>query len=557
MTSGRNLILDKLTEKLFGPGLGDRDENDSFETEIVSGRMNLSYMIGILFPQESSHDTLSIEEGISGDQEDENLTHDPDDPLSMSTELKPSSMGLSFCLKNGSTVKVRVNAARYLKFENKDENNKQSNDQWKRHPLDEEIINIELSKQVYRQRVFSETATFECQFRKLSNDLTLLTLSLRNDLKDSHTRIEKTENTLFQVSLAISIVTGRIEKYPVSSYSPPTEEEAEIRLIYGKRRPFAVGHGTSVDWKVEGEDCVEITTTHIPKAYVWRPIFDNLEVNDKGKTKIFENNNIFNVALLSSNNLEKNKLINDLNNLTNFYEEWIKNQKEIHVEDFYADAKNRIISKCIQSKERILEGISLLKDDKVFDLFKLANKAMLISMVHSKRISNGPFELGVSNTDKLNYLDAAEFSWRPFQLAFFFQVLPSLINEEHLDRETVDLIWFSTGGGKTEAYLFLAAFELLRRRLFFGKRGEGVAVINRYTFQFLSMDQFQRTSIMICALEILRKEELEKGNKWIGSNRFSIGLFVGGGISPNLFQERNGNGSNDKLNQLFNEKKMV
>lgn len=555
MTTGRNLILGKLTEKLFGPGLGERDENDSFEHEIISGRMNLSYMTGILFPQQSSHDALSIEEGSSGDQEDENLTHDPDDPLSMSTELKPSSMGLSFCLIKGSKVKVQINAARYLQFQDKEENDKQSNDKWKRHPLNEEITNLEVSKQVYRQKVFSETATFECQFRKLSNDLTLLTLSLCNDLKDSHTRIEKTENTLFQVSLAISIVTGRIEKYPVSSYSPPTEEEAEIRLIYGKRRPFAVGHGTSVDWKVEGEDCIEITTTPIPKAYVWRPIFDKLEINEQGKTKIFENNNIFNVAYLSSNNLEKNKLINDLNNLINFYEDWIKNQIEIDVEDFYADSKNRIISKCIQSKDRILEGISLLKDDKVFELFKLANKAMLISMEHSKRISNGPFELGASNTDKFDYLDATEFSWRPFQLAFFFQVLPSLINEEHIDRETVDLIWFSTGGGKTEAYLFLAAFELLRRRLFFGKSGEGVAIINRYTFQFLSMDQFQRTSVMICALEILRKEELEKGNNWIGSNRFSIGLFVGGGISPNLFQDRNGNGSNEKLNQLFNEKK--
>ena len=92
-----------------------------------------------------------------------------------------------------------------------------------------------------------------------------------------------------------------------------------------------------------------------------------------------------------------------------------------------------------------------------------------------------------------------------FPLAFFLQVLPSLINENHNDRDLVDLIC-PTGGGKTEAYLFLAAFELIRRRYVYGEKGNGVGIINRYTYRFLSLDQFQRTSIMICALKTIRKK---------------------------------------------------
>ena len=65
-------------------------------------------------------------------------------------------------------------------------------------------------------------------------------------------------------------------------------------------------------------------------------------------------------------------------------------------------------------------------------------------------------------------------SWRPFQLAFVLLCLPGLTDPEHPDahRGAVDpddaevqLLFFPTGGGKTEAYLGLAAYTFAIRRL--------------------------------------------------------------------------------------------
>ena len=58
------------------------------------------------------------------------------------------------------------------------------------------------------------------------------------------------------------------------------------------------------------------------------------------------------------------------------------------------------------------------------------------------------------------------------------------------DRETVDLLFFPTGGGKTEAYLGLAAITLVLRRLRHpGLTGAGVSVLMRYTLRLLTFDQ--------------------------------------------------------------------
>src|SRR5207253_10663053 len=118
-----------------------------------------------------------------------------------------------------------------------------------------------------------------------------------------------------------------------------------------------------------------------------------------------------------------------------------------------------------------------------------------------------------------------EGRWRPFQLAFILLNLPGLIDVESEDRRIGDLLWFPTGGGKTEAYLGLAAFTmaLRRRRSIPGMRTDaGLAVLMRYTLRLLTIQQFQRASTLLCASEVLRVKD---SRTW-GDYRFSIGLWL-------------------------------
>src|SRR5439155_24392147 len=112
--------------------------------------------------------------------------------------------------------------------------------------------------------------------------------------------------------------------------------------------------------------------------------------------------------------------------------------------------------------------------------------------------------------------------WRPFQLAFVLLNLPSLVDASRPDRKLAELIYFPTGGGKTEAYLGLIAFVLLLRRIR-GQgtphEGRGVAVLLRYTLRLLTLDQLGRAATLICALEELRRRRPAE----LGNARFAIG----------------------------------
>src|SRR5262249_44865352 len=130
-----------------------------------------------------------------------------------------------------------------------------------------------------------------------------------------------------------------------------------------------------------------------------------------------------------------------------------------------------------------------------------------------------------------------EPQWRPFQLAFILLNLSGLVDRTHSDRETADLLFFPTGGGKTEAYLGLAAFIIAHRRLVGpGVLGAGVSVIMRYTLRLLTLDQLARAAGVVCALELMRTDPAnlnERGHRLLGDWPIEIGLWVGSDASPN------------------------
>jgi len=169
---------------------------------------------------------------------------------------------------------------------------------------------------------------------------------------------------------------------------------------------------------------------------------------------------------------------------------------------------------------RIQAGLDALDDPHVFEAFRIANRAVATAI--RQRLSH-------------DHPDAPPAShkppkWRPFQLAFLLMNLVGTAQPNHPDRKVVDLLFFPTGGGKTEAYLVLAAFAMVLRRLRNPTvQSAGLSVLMRYTLRLLTLDQLGRAATMVCALELERQKDVTKLGPW----PFEIGLWVGQTATPN------------------------
>ncbi len=167
--------------------------------------------------------------------------------------------------------------------------------------------------------------------------------------------------------------------------------------------------------------------------------------------------------------------------------------------------------------ERIQGGARLLQTDpQVLTAFRLANQAMAMA-ARRQRPHEAP-------------------AWRLFQLAFLLLNLEGLADPAHPDRATVDLLFFPTGGGKTEAYLGVAATAMLLRRLRHrddAHQGAGVTVLLRYTLRLLTLDQLGRAATLTCALEQLRLAD----PTLLGEKRFAVGLWVGRKATANRMED--------------------
>ena len=186
----------------------------------------------------------------------------------------------------------------------------------------------------------------------------------------------------------------------------------------------------------------------------------------------------------------------------------------------------QLISEMETAKTRIASGIDILNRDASA---RAAFRFMNFAVARAARRRNA----GATGDPQA----LPEPQWRPFQLAFILLNLGGLVDRTHLDRQTADLLFFPTGGGKTEAYLGLAAFVIAHRRLTgSGVLGAGVAVIMRYTLRLLTLDQLARAAGVVCALELMRTDAGnvdENGRRLLGDWPIEIGLWVGSDASPN------------------------
>ncbi len=200
------------------------------------------------------------------------------------------------------------------------------------------------------------------------------------------------------------------------------------------------------------------------------------------------------------------------------------------------------MDECERCAERMKKGLVYLRGNaKALRAFQLANYAMLLQQVcSSQELRQTQYDVKATrfifsreyvNPDLLKP-ESGRGKWRAFQIAFLLMTIQSTSESTSQDRDVVELIWFPTGGGKTEAYLGLSAFAMFMRRLQ-DKDDAGVNVLMRYTLRLLTAQQFQRASSLLCAMEVLRR----KNSKELGSKEFSIGIWLGGSTTPNTRKE--------------------
>jgi len=282
----------------------------------------------------------------------------------------------------------------------------------------------------------------------------------------------------------------------------------------------AVGHGVSARWDLDTlRRCTAVETIWIPDAEVERVEPRNLS----GVTLGMET-----LGALADGAAASAALVP----LVEQYRAWIAGQAAVAaaMQGARRDTALDLIADMKTAAKRIEAGIKTLATDaRALDAFRTANRAMAAAARRRDWYSKGR---------KGTPADAAPPAWRPFQLAFFLLALNGLTDEEHGDRARVDLLFFPTGGGKTEAYLGLAAYTIVLRRLKHGMpHGCGLAVLMRYTLRLLTLDQLGRAAALICALELERLHDTAR----LGSWPFEIGLWVGSAATPNRIGKRGDN----------------
>lgn len=377
------------------------------------------------------------------------------------------------------------------------------------------------------------------------NTLRLLTVTFVN--KKNRSARGDDENSIFQAGIRVSSKSQScwIVPYPESGQRhsgalPHTlSDEAINRILYREHRTYAIGHGCAADWSAPADGLVSSVWSDVLPMYETPATTAELEFKDEDG-----NCNKLKVSMRKLAGLDSADSGQDeIGLLVSEYERWIKKLRSDElplVDKASADTAEGLIQRCEQCLERIREGIALLESDgdmgaQARRAFALANHAMLISQLRGgTQVRTPDYSTGALTWSRPAEApdpakpDPDKGYWRPFQIAFLLMSLRGICEPEHADREMVDLIWFPTGGGKTEAYLGVTAFTIFYNRLT-GRETEGCDVLMRYTLRLLTAQQFQRAATLFCAMDQLRS----KDEKELGTEPFTLGLWVGGDTTPN------------------------
>lgn len=492
----RKLVVDRLRDDLLG---GD------FDAVLEEAPLS-RFVVGVLYPETvaRSQDADASEsperEQLDADSDGNAgapTTEGVDDPsVSLARVRYPRTMGLTFAAAETTvSVDLRVRTFRYLRSPGPD------GARWTREEVTPDVVRVDLGVVKTGTQPLAPGLDLHTVVRAPRDGAISITVALVNT--NTAPPGERDDAAWFNPSITVEAAPGDLVARPESVVAGLNDEEvASQRLLFRDVHCYAVGHGCGVDWN---EDATVIRTTFVPSHEV-------LLANPSGPKSID----------LRMEHLAKSADLADLRTLVADYRAWIADLDGTDLSDDEVDALARHRADAREAAGRMEAGVDLLlRDPQLRRAFDLMNHAM------SQQRSRQEFHRAGNIGDPTSTGSA---SWRPFQMAFILVNLRGLADPESDDRELADLLWFPTGGGKTEAYLGLIAIAILLRRLR-DTDDAGVSVIMRYTLRLLTLQQYERATGLICALEKLRIEEIP------AAKPISIGLWVGQKSTPNSLED--------------------
>lgn len=531
----RALLVHALRDDLIGPDADDPRDREHLE-ESLSAPPSHWYLTGFLAPTgqatEDKEDPTADEQNTSaldGDDEGE-----PEQPVAR-RPVFPSSIGLSvLCLQETRQIIADVSYGTYapgapvkrgsqpppaLEADAHGEDPGGLRQTWTRTPHDHQVtlpldgpgrfdITLPDSGGVTLRGVIRPVP--ETELPLVPPGTRYVTVFLVNDRK-AHEKPEVDRGFIFQAKFSLTCADGFHSRPNLRGARPEDDHDEKLGdLHYRDAYEYGVGHGIAAMAEVEGhgEDifCGKVSTCWVPTAEVEKvsPCNVDVELRMEELAQVPDGEALWKLV---------SPLVAD-------YNTWITRQAETDPgTPLRRETQAALLQNATVAARRIEDGVWALRDDpQALEAFRIANRVMAAAAWQR-------------NGDALRKNNQVP-TWRPFQLAFLLMNVVSQIEPIHAEREAVDLIFFPTGGGKTEAYLGLAAFTLALRRLKNpGLLSAGVTVLMRYTLRLLTLDQLERAATLICALELERRKAPEK----LGPQRFSIGLWVGKAATPNRF----------------------
>jgi hypothetical protein len=530
----RKRLVEALELDLIGPGSGH-----PLAQERLPGweRPSNWYLTGFLIPVRSAEEQagdVDSDEELDEPQEDELSDDGAEDRTAAKRRYFPSSLGLSTLVAAGvDALSVTVRWGDYVvdKYKSGGDTDEPDNDGgrrppqvWQRVPQEREVV-VPLAGGAATPSVTAVPDSAGLQLHVLERPLPAggtegripagtraVSLFLVNDRDPDPKRRDRAY--IFQAELEVRCEQPFVGRPDLRSGDSDWDEQV-ADLHYADTPEFATGHGVSVDWELVDGECRVLRTRWIPCAEVEQTVPAQLEAAELRMEAL---------GALSDGAAARAALAP----LVSEYRDWI-DARAAEIEALDGERRSTaevLLAAAGIAADRIERGIeTLVGDPDALDAFRMANRAVAKALC--RRLS-----------------ETGQPAWRPFQLAFLLINLLGLADPAAPDRGIVDLLYFPTGGGKTEAYLGLAAFAIVLRRLRSNDperlTGAGVAVVMRYTLRLLTLDQLSRAAGLICALELERQADPDRYGRW----PFEIGLWVGKAATANELG-RKGDGRSD------------